>query len=459
MSFNSFDNYPMSWRPKVDKAGRSLYLTLARQLENDILNGVLRPGTKLPPQRELADYLDINVSTVSKALKLCELKGLLSATVGNGTFVAYDALSSGNLMIRHDKAAVINMGPTAPEASGNQLLLKMAQEMLGEPGAQRLFSYYTPGADEWQKAAAVKLMRYCGHEVGREQILFAGGGQNALTAILSALFYRGDKIAVDDHTYPGIKTAAAMFGIQLIPVQSGRNGMNTDALKALCKTEKIRGIYLIPACHNPTTAVISESSRNRIVQIVKDCGCILIEDGTYQILHGGNHAISDSVSEQSVYIVSLSKGIAPGLRLAYLSVPAPWNAAVTDALYSLNVANVPMMAELAARVIASGEFEKIINLHQQHTLERNQIVNRYFNKENCLGSDGDIFRWLLLPNQYSGSDFEVLALSHGVQIFGAERFAVGNTPPAHAARLSICSPISSEQLEQGIRILDGLLEK
>ncbi|GAB2535230.1 hypothetical protein GCM10026983_03380 [Gracilibacillus alcaliphilus] len=50
-------------------------------------------GTKLPPQRELADYLDLNLSTISKAFKECGLKGLLSSSVGSGTFVAYDALS------------------------------------------------------------------------------------------------------------------------------------------------------------------------------------------------------------------------------------------------------------------------------------------------------------------------------------------------------------------------------
>lgn len=458
MPFNSFENYPMSWRPNLDKTGRSFYQTLAQQLEADIQNGVLRPGTRLPPQRELADFLDINVSTVSKAFKQCELKGLLSATVGSGTFVAYDALSRDKLLIRHDSDSVINMGPTAPESSGNEFLLKMTQEMLGEAGAQRLFSYYAPGADEWQKDAAVKLMRYCGHHADRENILFSGGGQNALTAVLAAMFRRGDKIAVDDHTYPGVKTAAAMFGIQLVPVPGGSDGMDTEALETLCKTEKIRGIYMIPACHNPTTAIIPEEKRTQIARIVKSWGCILIEDGTYEILHSGSPGISARVPEQSVYIVSLSKGIAPGLRLAYLSVPAAWKAAAADALYSLNVATVPMMAELSARIISSGQFEAIINRHRQHTRERNKIVSRYLKEDCCLGSEENIFRWLMLPDKYTGVGFEALALSKGVQVFGAERFTVGNTPPAHAVRLSVCSPDTPEQLEQGLHILAGLLK-
>jgi DNA-binding GntR family transcriptional regulator len=67
-------------------------------LEQDILSGVLLPRTKLPPQRELADYLDLNLSTISKAFKVCELKGLLSTFVGSGTFVSYDTLSNAYLL-------------------------------------------------------------------------------------------------------------------------------------------------------------------------------------------------------------------------------------------------------------------------------------------------------------------------------------------------------------------------
>ncbi|EKQ56707.1 MULTISPECIES: winged helix-turn-helix domain-containing protein [unclassified Clostridium] len=88
MPVNSFKNYPMTWNPVVDRADKPLYLSLANQLKEDILNGSILPGTKLPPHSELTDFL--NVSIASKAIKVCELKGLLSATVGSGTFVSFE---------------------------------------------------------------------------------------------------------------------------------------------------------------------------------------------------------------------------------------------------------------------------------------------------------------------------------------------------------------------------------
>ena len=93
MSVNSFDNYPMSWKPQLNKSKTPLYLMLAQQLENDIGAGILLPGTKLPPQRELADFLEVNLSTVSRAFKLCSDKGLLTGSVGDGTYVSYSSLT------------------------------------------------------------------------------------------------------------------------------------------------------------------------------------------------------------------------------------------------------------------------------------------------------------------------------------------------------------------------------
>lgn len=457
MPINSFDDYPMSWRPTLDKRGRCLYQRLAAQLEADIQTGVLKPGTKLPPQRELADFLDVNVSTVTKALKQCAMKGLLSSTVGSGTFVAYDALTGARLLSEHPREQIIDMGATVPEPSGNEILLTHLRELVGEADADTLFRYHPQGSDEWQKDVAVQVFQHCGHTADREQVLFSPGGQNALTAILAALFRRGEKIAVDAHTYPGIKTAAAMLGVQLVPIPQDMAGMGPAALEAACKKDKIAGIYCIPACHNPTTITMPQQRRQEIARIAERYDCILIEDGTYQLTVGEEPSISDQIPDRSIYIASLSKAIAPGLRMAYLSVPLRCKSAVADALYSLNVAVVPMMAELAARILVSGQFEMILENHKKHTAARSAIVERYFPKEICRGADTDIFRWLLLPKQFTGAAFERLALEHGVQVYAAEKFTVGKTPPAHAARLSICAPETLEELEQGMRILARLL--
>ena len=81
MPYNSFDDCPMSWRPALTRGEEPLHLALARLLEEDIRSGALRPGTRLPPQRELADFLDISVSTVTRAFAVCSRRGLLSLSL------------------------------------------------------------------------------------------------------------------------------------------------------------------------------------------------------------------------------------------------------------------------------------------------------------------------------------------------------------------------------------------
>ena len=87
MPVNSFANYVFSWRPDVSQLTRPRYLALANMLETDIRSGRLAPGAKLPPQRELADYLDLNFTTVTRAYDLCREKRLIYGVTGRGTFV------------------------------------------------------------------------------------------------------------------------------------------------------------------------------------------------------------------------------------------------------------------------------------------------------------------------------------------------------------------------------------
>ena len=74
----------LSWEPKVTKKNGPLYKAICEQLKSDIQSSALPPGTKLPPQRDLARFLGVNVSTVSRALRISEEEGLLLSTVGSG---------------------------------------------------------------------------------------------------------------------------------------------------------------------------------------------------------------------------------------------------------------------------------------------------------------------------------------------------------------------------------------
>ncbi len=459
MPVNSFENYPMSWKPVFDKTKKPLYRTLAKQLEEDILNGSLLRGTKLPPQRELADFLDINVSTVSKAFKVCELKGFLSATVGSGTFVSYDALSGTYLYNESKSTNLIEMGATVPENFLYESVFIHLKEMMNEANFAKWFSYSKQEDTFWQKDAALKLMRKGGFHPNIHNILFANGAQNAITATLASICKYGDKIGTDPHTYSGLKTSAAMLGIQLVPIKLEDGEMSKDALRYACKNENLKGIYLIPDYQNPTTHIMSIACREAIAQVAIEYNIFIIEDATNHLLSKEPlEAVANFAPDQTIYIASLSKLIAPGLRIAYVFVPNQYKKLLSDALYNLNICVSPLLSDLAARFILSNNFDKVIDDHRESMTKRNQLVNTYLSDYECYGDETSIFRWLQLPENCSGAKVEALALEQGVQIYAAERFTIGNSIPQKAVRLAICAPKTLVELKQGLCTLKKLLE-
>ena len=137
MPYNSFDDYPMSWRPTLTKGDTPLYIALANKLEADIASGQIKPGTKLPPQRELADFLDVNLSTVARAFKICSDKGFLKSSVGSGTFVSYHMV---NKMTPADEN-IIDLGGIMPADENNDEMRLLIREMTNESDFGSLLQY------------------------------------------------------------------------------------------------------------------------------------------------------------------------------------------------------------------------------------------------------------------------------------------------------------------------------
>lgn len=460
MPINSFENYHMSWKPAINRIDKPIYKVLAHQLEEDIVEGILLPGTKLPPQRELADYLDLNVSTISKAFKVCEMKGLLSASVGSGTFVSYDAVSNAYLLEDTKPTHLIEMGATIPDNDSFEPLIHQLKSMLQEGDYEKWFGYGRAGESIWQKDAAVKLIRRGGFETTVDHILFANGGQNAIAATLASLCKPGDRIGVDEHTYPGLKTVAAMLSVQIVPIKSENDQLSPTAFEDACKNENIKGIYIIPDYHNPMASIMTVENRKRIASVARKYNQFVMEDASYHLLNQSPlPAVASFAPEQVIYIASLSKSLAPGLRLAYVSVPLQYKELISKALYNLNITVSPLLAELTARMIVSNQFEGLIQGHQLQNRRRNELLEQYLSNYTCVGDETGVFRWLLLPGKVTGAEFEAFAAKHGVQVYAAERFVVGNSCPKRAVRIAVCAPKTLEELEQGLIILKGLLNK
>lgn len=460
MSVNSFDDYPMSWRPDLTGAAGPKYLALVKMLEEDIKSGVLKAGTKLPPQRELADFLDVNLSTVSRAFKLCEQKGLLSASVGSGTFVSSDVAVDSILLCGNENTHMIEMGAIVPLVASNDKVKQYMEQLLKRPDALQLFSYGAPEGTVRHRKAGVAWLGRSGFDTDSSHIVLAAGGQNALTASLAACFRNGDKIGADPLTYPGVKTAAKLLGIQLIPIQCRNYEMTEEGIRYALQNENIKGIYVVPDYHNPTTHTMSLETRKMIAGLAKEKNLPVLEDSINNLLTDMPlPPIAAFAPEQVIYLSSLSKTVSAGLRTAFIHVPKQYHQDLAAALYSMNIAIPPLLATLSAGLIEDGIADEILMERKQMIAERNRIVNEILADLPIEGELTSPLRYLHLPERFTGKSFEACAREADVQVYGAERFSIGNKPVEKAVRLSIITPPTIEALEEGLTRLKKILRR
>ena len=205
---------------------------------------------------------------------------------------------------------------------------------------------------------------------------------------------------------------------------------------------------------------MTKRTRQLVAKAAETYNLLIIEDGMYSLLKEQNTApIVSYAQNHTIYICSLSKSISPGLRFAYLVTPERYRMELTAALYNMNVSITPIMIEAASRLINSNEADLIVEERRQMIKEYNSIIEEYLGKFHIYGDDACMFRWLPLPEAWSGESFELYAMNAGVRLYAAERFTVGSMPAAKAVRISLTSVKDAEELKKGVGIIRSLLEK
>ena len=461
MPVNSFDNYPMSWKPERKALKRPFYESIASLLEQDIMNGFLAPGTKLPPQRELADFLDLNFTTITRAYKLCEVKGLIYAVTGKGTFVSPNAARS--ITISTDKVTnCIDLGFVASFEQSNGVVAEAMQKVMSKNYLEQLLNYNDPTGIPHQKAAGLNWMQSFGIQADQEHVSIVSGAQNALAIILNALFEPGNRIATDLYTYSNFIELAKMLHIQLVPILGDEFGMLPDELDKQCMQLNIQGIFLMPSCNNPTTIMMSDVRKQEIATIIQKHRLILIEDDIYAFLTAGiipdyQQPMFNLLPEQSVYICGTSKSICSGLRVAYIVYGDAFREKILQAIFNINVKTSSLDAEIITELILSGKALEIASYKQQLAQDSNNIYMKYFPRRELIGHPLSFYRWLSIKEHSNGILLEKDLKEHGVRVFHSDRFVSGSTTPNKYLRIALSSTSSLEKLKVGLERLKNYL--
>jgi DNA-binding transcriptional MocR family regulator len=449
------------WLPELARWPGPRYLALAEAIAQDITEGALAEGIRLPPQRDLAYRLGVTVGTVSRAYAVAAQRGLVTGEVGRGTYVRARPAAPGRPDLIGDGGGdLIKLTVNAPpDPSYRALLAQGLGEVAANAGALEELLSYTPkrGFADHRAAAAAWIGRV-GVAASPEQVIITGGAHQAIVAAFAALARPGDSILVEALTYAGVCHVAERLGLRLQGLAIDEEGLRPEALEEAARGGRARLVFVNPTAHNPTTATMSRGRREAIVAAARRHDLILIEDDVYgQLPEDRPPPLAALAPERTVHISSASKSVAPGLRLGILASPAALHQRIAEAQHDLFLTCPPLMAELFSHWLRNGTADRLARRQRVEASARQELAKGLLGGHRYQAQPTSYHLWLPLPPPWRTAEFIAAAQERGVAVDPGSTFAVDPANAPHAVRVSLSAAASRERLTRALAVLADLL--
>jgi DNA-binding transcriptional MocR family regulator len=453
------------WMPTLpDHPAGPIYRIIADLIAADIAAGKLRGGERLPPHRRLAERLGLDLTTVTRAYREAQRRGLVEAVVGRGTFVRGAAGAAGGLR-REAAAPAIDTGMNLPPQPEAAAIPRRVSEGLAALHRHRdlaaLLTYRESAGGEEERAAGAAWLRPLLPAARPEHLLVTAGAQAALLALVTTYVAAGEVVLTEALTYPGFRALAAQLGIALEGVAIDGEGLIPTALEAACRTRRCKALYCVPTQHNPTTATMSRERRQAIATILRRYDVLLFEDDAYGLLPATPlPPLASLAPERAFYVGSLAKTLLPGLRIAYLVVPGAREAMrLGAALRATTLMASPLMAALAARWIEDGTAAAILAAIRGESALRQRLARDLLPAGSFIAHPEGHHLWLTLPPHWSGAEFAAQARQLGLAAVPGSVFAVAGGAAPPAVRIALGAAADCDRLGEAMRLAGDALQQ
>lgn len=310
-----------------ERGGLPLYEYLYRRIREDILNGTLTAGERLPSKRALAEHLQVSVITVENAYRQLEAEGFLLSRPRKGFFAApveLPAAAASPAAVPQDaEEPVWRLDLTSGQVDVSRFPVsvwaRLTRQVLSEGGAPLLTPVHRQGLPALRRAIAKDLRDRKGMAVAPEQIVVGAGAEYLY--ILLAQLLEGAAFAVEDPGYPKIRKVYSKCGAFCRPVPLDGQGVDPAALAA----SGAGALHLSPSHHYPTGLVTTIGRRQALLRWAEEREGVIIEDDYDSELRFTGRPIPtlQSIDDggRVVYMNTFSQTISPSMRVGFMVLP------------------------------------------------------------------------------------------------------------------------------------------
>ena len=452
------------WVPDLGRYGKPHYLAIADAIGDDIAAGRLAASDRLPPQRDLAERLGLNFTTVARGYVEAQRRGLIEARVGQGTFVKGGRRPLPRVPLRPSaprRSAPVDFTMNLPPEPEDPALLAQMGEGLAAVAADLpgLLRYQGFGGAPADKDAALDWLSRRGIVVPGNRLLICPGAHSALLAIMSTVAKAGDAICSEDLTYPGARSLAAHLGLRLFGLPTDPEGIDAQAFAATCVRHAPKALYLNPTLLNPTTMTVSARRRIAIVEVARRYDVAIIEDDAYGFIPPESPPPFFALAPEITYhVAGLAKCLGAGLRIAYLLTPsARASLPLAANLRAATVMASPVTVALATRWIEDGTADRILAFIREESAARQRIAADILPAGTFRADPHGFHIWMSLPERWSRSAFASQARTTGIGVVASDPFVAAGPVP-EAVRICLGGVAGRWDVSHALEVIAHALE-
>lgn len=437
-----------------------VFLKIARALMNDIRRGRLKPGAILPSSRTLATSLGVHRNTVLAAYRELTAEGWIETEAARGTFVSasmpempaqraaakqrsvaaqrigFDlpARTGSSASVRHDESGMLQLSAGKPDVRLLPTeLIARAYRRAARATDKHLFDYGDPRGDaRLREALAAMLGSVRGVVTTADEVLVTRGSQMALDVTARALLSPGDVVAVESLGYRPAWEAMRQTGARLVSLPIDEEGLSVDALEHLLSKEAIRAVYLTPHHQYPSTVLLSSPRRLRLLELARTHRFAIIEDDyDHEFHYDGRPVLPLASTDRAgvvVYIGTLSKILAPGIRIGFVVAPAPMLERLAAVRTFIDRQGDHAVERAIADLLEDGEVQRHARRMRRIYQERRDLLANALRKH--LGGaleftvpSGGIAMWLRVAEDLDVDDWVERAAERKLSVHAGRRYA------------------------------------